>query len=109
FESTRARSLLVPSESAIDYIEWAEDANPYKRASSAFPHAGTIFVDNSIRKFIADGFGSALPHATILSAPQEIRQLRERKSSAEIGLMKCANEVHTSIRDQSRGADLAMY
>ncbi|KAG6874277.1 hypothetical protein C0995_001502 [Termitomyces sp. Mi166 len=95
FEATRAKSLLVPSESPVQYVEWPEDASPYKIASSAFPHTatGTIFVDSSIRKFIADGFESALPNATILSAPEAIRQLRERKSSAEIDLLKCANEA----------------
>ncbi|KAG5716297.1 hypothetical protein E4T56_gene10642 [Termitomyces sp. T112] len=95
FEATRAKSLLVPSESPVQYIEWPEDANPYELASSVFPHTvtGTIYVDSSIRKFIADGFELALPNATILSAPETIRELRERKSKAEIDLLKCANEA----------------
>ncbi|KAG6845226.1 hypothetical protein H0H87_012218 [Tephrocybe sp. NHM501043] len=94
FEATRAKALILPSESTVQYIEWQEDASPYKLASAAFSDTtGTVFVDSSIRKFISDGFVLALPNATVLSAPEEITQLRERKSSAEIDIMKCANEA----------------
>lgn len=93
FEATRAKLLPIPA-SGIQYPEWAEDANPYAIAASALADKTlTVFVDGSMRKFIADGLQGALPNATIASAPLEIRQLRERKSEAEIELLKCANEV----------------
>ncbi|KAG6832685.1 hypothetical protein H0H92_012257 [Tricholoma furcatifolium] len=120
FEATRAKSLIIPSIYPIRYIEWPEDENPYKIASTLFPEAGgTIFVDSSIRKFIADGFEVALPGAMILSAPEEITQLRERKSRAEIELLKCANEatvlairavhkkLHAGIRESEARALMA--
>ncbi|GLB35093.1 putative peptidase M24B family protein [Lyophyllum shimeji] len=92
FETTRAKRLPIPSE--VQYIEWPEDANPYELAATALSDTtGTVFVDSSIRKFISDGLQSALPNVTILSAPEEIIQLRERKSSAELDILKCANEA----------------
>ncbi|KAF5386856.1 hypothetical protein D9615_001644 [Tricholomella constricta] len=120
FEITRAKELYIPSAETVRYVEWSEDANPYAVAAKALSHTtGTIFVDSSIRKFIADGLQSALPGATILSAPSEITQLRERKSSAEIDLLKCANEatvlairavhkkLHVGIRESEARAMLA--
>ncbi|KAG6917790.1 hypothetical protein DXG01_001062 [Tephrocybe rancida] len=121
FEATRAKTLFVPSESTIQYIEWPEDENPYKLAITAFPDTtGTVFVDSSIRKFISDGFELALPKATVRSAPEEITQLRERKSSSEIDLLKCANEatvlairavhkkLHVGIRESQARALIAV-
>jgi Xaa-Pro aminopeptidase len=85
--------LPIPS-SDVEYIEWPEHDNPYEHAVSAFPNtSGTVFVDGSIRKFLADGLQSALPNAKIVTSPLEINQLRERKSEAELNILKCANEV----------------
>ncbi|KAG6854923.1 hypothetical protein C0991_009746 [Blastosporella zonata] len=86
----RSECLLYPDLQN----KWPEDVSPYKLASDVFPDTtGTVFVDSSIRKFISDGFELALPKATVISAPEEITQLRERKSSSEIELLKCANEA----------------
>ncbi|KAF8078097.1 Creatinase/aminopeptidase [Lyophyllum atratum] len=74
FEATRAKRLAIPSEPSRKRL-------------------GTIFVDSSIRKFISDGLQAALPSATVVSAPEEVTQLRERKSRAEIDILKCANEA----------------
>lgn len=100
FEASRAKLLPVPSASQIEYVEWAEDKNPYDVALHAVlqgqgqgSQTQTIFVDGDIRHFIVDGFQDAAPSYKIASAPIEIRSLRERKSDAEIDLMKCANEV----------------
>jgi Xaa-Pro aminopeptidase len=46
-----------------------------------------------MRNFIVDGLQAAHPQAAVSSAPYEIKRLRERKSPAEIELMKCVNEV----------------
>lgn len=103
FEASRAKLLPIPSASNIQFAEWAEDANPYDVAISALPSLGqaqsTIFVDGDIRHFIVDGLGQAAPSCKLVSAPTEIRSLRERKSPAEIELMTCANEVYFILQD----------
>jgi Xaa-Pro aminopeptidase len=101
FEASRARLLPIPSVKEVVFAEWAEESNPYDTVVSTLPPSpegeiGTIFVDGAIRHFIVDGLDEAAPKANILSAPMEIRQLRERKSAAEIELMKCVNEVSQS-------------
>ncbi|KAF7975300.1 hypothetical protein HWV62_10072 [Athelia sp. TMB] len=98
FEASRAKLLPIPSASKIDYVEWAEDRNPYDVALRALAQeqgqdSQRIFVDGDIRHFIVDGLQDAAPSFTIVSAPTEVRSLRERKSQTEIELMKCANEV----------------
>ncbi|KAI0063463.1 peptidase M24 [Artomyces pyxidatus] len=94
FEATRARLLPVPAEGAVVYPEWPEDVDPYQVAVDALGVGdGTIFVDGSVRHFVVDGLAAAAPSARVLSAPVEIRQLRERKSAEELEIMRCANEV----------------
>lgn len=118
FEQSRAMKLpiQVPEENVV-FTKWTEDANPYEvllRALSlsrdthnsdaqADLSAGpeeistvTIYVDSMIRKFIADGLQAAAPkdiNLQVLSAPKEITSLRERKSTEELEIMRCANEV----------------
>ncbi|KAK0429593.1 peptidase M24 [Armillaria borealis] len=77
FEGTRARLLSISSD--VKWVEWAEDEG--------------LFVDGSICHFIVDGLRTAFPKATVIAAPTEIRQLRERKSEGELELLKCANEA----------------
>lgn len=98
FEATRAKLLPVPAELNITYVDWPEDANPYEITANSIigKRNGKIFVDNSIRKFIADGLASALPDQKVESAPLEITTLRERKSPAELDVLRCANEVSSS-------------
>ncbi len=88
FEGTRAWLLSIPSD--VEWVEWAEDEVPYKQLLDI---EGSVFVDGSIRHFIVDGLRTTFPKATIVAAPTEIRQLRERKSEGELELLKCANEV----------------
>lgn len=95
FEATRAKLLAIPSASNVTFAEWPEDKDPYAVAVSTITSQGdrTIFVDGSIRHFIVDGLSQAAPGSDVSSAPLEVRYLRERKSPAEIELMKCANEA----------------
>lgn len=105
FEATRARLLPVPSDSEIAYPEWPEDVNPYKVAVSAIPRlrnqdgsAKTIYVDDAMRHFVADGLQKAAgDNVRVLSAPVEIRHLRERKRQEELDILKCVNEVCLSV------------
>ncbi|KJA18571.1 hypothetical protein HYPSUDRAFT_45097 [Hypholoma sublateritium FD-334 SS-4] len=68
FEATRAKLLPVPSyNGVVNYIEWAEDEDPYAIALSALTSTPStasnlrqkLFVDSSIRKFIVDGLNQA--------------------------------------------------
>lgn len=96
FEATRAKLLPVPAQLDITYVDWPEDANPYEIATELIigKRDGDIYVDGAMRKFIADGLAAALPNNKVASAPLEIRTLRERKSPAEIDILRCANEVN---------------
>jgi hypothetical protein len=89
--------LPLPNDAGdVKYVEWAEDEDPYSKAISILPNKGlkrTILVDNSIRKFIVDGLERADPNANVHSAPLEITQMRERKSKAELEILRCVNEV----------------
>jgi len=118
FESTRAKKLMIPAD--VQYIEWREDEDPYGHIATALSDVdGIIYVDDRIRKFIPDGLESAFPNATVLSAPEQIKQLRERKSRAEIDIMKCVNEatllairavhkkLHLGIRESEARAMMA--
>ncbi|KAF8636601.1 hypothetical protein AX17_003411 [Amanita inopinata Kibby_2008] len=95
FEALRARSLQIPSNSTVQFIEWAEEVDPYNQLSSTVlsDASGAIHVDESIRHFVVDGLQRAFPHISVTSAPPNISQLRERKSKAEIEILKCANEA----------------
>ncbi|KAI5122038.1 hypothetical protein M0805_006023 [Coniferiporia weirii] len=95
FEATRSKLLPIVAKDNVSYFEWPEDADPYSIAVSAIPpgNSGDVFVDGSMRKFVVDGLDNALPKSNVLSAPLEIRSLRERKSPAEINILRCANEV----------------
>ncbi|KAJ3821175.1 peptidase M24, structural domain-containing protein [Lentinula raphanica] len=92
FEATRAKLLPVPSED-VNYIEWREEENPYEVAASVLPMRKTVYLDDSARLFISSGFQQALQHAQVSPSPSEIREIRQRKSKAEIELLKCANEA----------------
>lgn len=98
FEVTRAKLLPVSSDN-VTFYEWPEDSDPYDIAVSAFAgNEGDVYVDGAMRKFVADGLAKALPERKVLSAPLEIKVLREIKSSAEIELLRCANEVSSAQR-----------
>ncbi|KAI9065117.1 peptidase M24 [Trametes sanguinea] len=95
FEETRAKLLPVPNDAGITYVAWPEDQSPFSRALSLLPDANgaQVFVDGSVRTFITDGLQKVAPNAQVAIAPVEIRRLRERKSSEEIDILKCVNEV----------------
>ncbi|KAG1882950.1 peptidase M24, structural domain-containing protein [Suillus subluteus] len=95
FEETRARRLSVPGTD-VSYVAWAEDEDPYTvalHALSAPELEGPIYVDGMMRYFIVDGLQKVAPGVRVMSAPPEVTQLRERKSQAELDLLRCVNEV----------------
>ncbi|EIW85418.1 Creatinase aminopeptidase [Coniophora puteana RWD-64-598 SS2] len=100
FEETRARTLPVPARE-LHYAAWPEDGNPYTAALGVLRHAqdddankATILVDGNMRMFVADGLRHAAGEgAQVAPATPEVTALRERKSPAEIALLRCANEA----------------
>ena len=98
FEATRARLLPVVANSVV-YPQWPEDVSPYEVMIASLAPEGTIYVDGYMRHFIVDGLQKAAPGVAVSYAPVEIRQLRERKSPAELEIMKCAHEVCSSHDD----------
>lgn len=96
FEATRAKLLSVPTSGDIEYLEWPEDANPFKILAdniSSRSEIKTIYVDEMMRAFVWKGLSDSFPNASVRIASPAIRSIRERKTAAEVELMKCANEV----------------
>ena len=95
FEKTRAKMLPIPSSAGVTYTAWPEDADPFSTALDLVPDLDgtTIYVDGDVRTFITDGLQKAAPSSKVLNAPVEVKRLRERKSSEELDILKCVNEV----------------
>ncbi|KAI0295565.1 peptidase M24, structural domain-containing protein [Russula brevipes] len=124
FEATRAGLLPVPASRThgVSYITWADDADPYEVAVAALsapradadpdPDLGSsssasrvIFVDGSLRHFIVDGLARTASRVRVAIVPEEIRRLRERKSSDELessNLIDCGGSLYgyKSDRDE---------
>jgi hypothetical protein len=100
FEIARAKLLRipVPTGTTLAWLRWSDDANPYELVARAIWRTTgvkrAIYIDPMMRHFVVDGLqkaaGSAVP---VLTAPDKIRRIRERKGTDEIELLKCANEV----------------
>jgi hypothetical protein len=99
FESSRARLLKLPTSINVTFVEWEESEDPYKAVVSLLqkkyqaPEKRRIFMDEDTRYFLVDGIKHAARNFTVESPPARIRALRERKSQAELALLRCANEV----------------
>ncbi|KAI0035730.1 peptidase M24, partial [Vararia minispora EC-137] len=96
FEATRAKGLPLAA-AGVTWAQWAEDADPYAAAvAAAAPGGRPIFVDDMVRHFVVAGLQKAAgkdSDVVVESAPVGVRQLRERKSARELGLLQCANEA----------------
>lgn len=104
FEKSRAKLLPIPIKSGVTYTAWPEDADPFVTALGLLPNLDdtVIYVDGNVRTFITDGLQQAAPNARVVNAPVEVRRLRERKSSEELDIMKCVNEVSWNLIERSR-------
>jgi len=94
FEASRAKLLAIPVDGNVEYVEWAEDESPYKVLSRTLVdegHSTEIVVDEAIRYFVVEGLRSAGLH--VREFPSEVRAIRERKTSIELDILQCANEV----------------
>ena len=102
FEASRAKLLSIPAQH-LTFVEWAEDEDPYQITVASIPQSQNIFAQHymaeSTRLFIRDGIQSHTLYG-VRTAPLEIQKLRERKSPAEIALLRCVNEVNYCISCQ---------
>ncbi|VDC05991.1 unnamed protein product [Peniophora sp. CBMAI 1063] len=92
FEATRAKGLALAGND-IEYVSWAEYENPFEVAVGAgvLSADSPVYVDGMTRQFIVAGFQAQ--GARVEVAPTEVKLLRERKSAAEIEILKCVNEA----------------
>jgi Xaa-Pro aminopeptidase len=93
FEATRAKMLPIAAKH-ISWVEWPEDADPYTTLLASLPvlaRGRPVYIDRNARHFVATGLAHA--GADVQPAPVAVRALRERKSAAELALMRCANEA----------------
>jgi Xaa-Pro aminopeptidase len=93
FEASRAK-LLPIAASHVKWVAWPEYADPYATLLQALPdsvRSGPVYVDGAVRHFVATGLARA--GADVKPAPALVRELRERKSPAEVALMACASEA----------------
>ncbi|KAG7097260.1 hypothetical protein E1B28_004626 [Marasmius oreades] len=94
FEKSRASILPIPFDN-IQFILWPEEQDPYQvLVDSIDLPEGSIYIDSATRFFIVDGLQKAYEKGQVLTAPPEVTKLRERKSSHEIDIMRCANEAN---------------
>lgn len=116
FEASRAKLLSFPgldTEHEVEYIEWKEEENwaevlvrYLKTGSGAIGDANwtmKLHFDPAVRTFISAGIAHALVgtdddvRVSMDVADARILSVRERKSSDEIAVLKCANEVSSFI------------
>jgi Xaa-Pro aminopeptidase len=99
FESARAKLLpiSVTLSNEVHFVQYAEEENPYDvllDALSKYPDWNpnrTVVVDENMRHFVATGLTSS--GARIRPHSQSIRRIRERKSPAELDILRGANEA----------------
>ena len=94
FEEPSVRQTLgVPAEVRT----WQEDGNPFVVAAGFLRDrkiAGrTIGIEETVRFFIQEGLGQAMPRARLVSANPVVRGCRMVKTPAEIALMQAATDV----------------
>ncbi|KAI2606677.1 metallopeptidase family M24 [Hypoxylon sp. NC1633] len=96
FEEGRVRMLGIPSrEEELDIVIWEEHWNPYQTLMKSHLFANTgeatlkIMVDEEMRDFIVRGLDAAGFETVGLSA--EVELVRQRKSPAEIELLRAVN------------------
>lgn len=117
FEASRAKLLSFPgldTDQEVEFMEWKEEENwaevlvrYLKTGSGTTGDANAtmkIHFDPAVRSFISAGIAHALVGAdddvqiSMDVADARILSVRERKSSDEIAVLKCANEVRFAAR-----------
>lgn len=94
FEAPSINEMLaVPAQIRT----WNEHDNPFAVIAGWLRErklgSGIIGLEETVREFIHAGLESALPAAIVVSAADQIRAVRMRKTAAEIALMQVANTI----------------
>ncbi|KAG8984572.1 hypothetical protein FRB93_006417 [Tulasnella sp. JGI-2019a] len=101
FEASRAKQLAIPATAAqkLEFVEWAEDEDPYQVLYDKIFSLDTrnhrnrkIVIDDQTRLFVAQGLSRA-GFQFGQEVPEDVARLRERKSDAELNILRCINEV----------------
>ncbi len=76
---------------------WNEHDNPFERVAGFLKDwgvsSGTVAIEETVRYFAVDGFGKALPAATLVSGREVTLGCRMYKTDHELALMQTANDV----------------
>jgi Xaa-Pro aminopeptidase len=101
FEQARAESVGLPEEirERTTFVPWLESESPYDILAHHFgrEEEWKVILDGQVRSFIAEGLEGAGFHKGAKDEEGRVKEIRERKDEREIGLLRCANQVSTSI------------
>ncbi len=94
------QTLIIPA----DVRTWNEDEEPLKFVADAIREhggaSGKVGMEETNRYFLADRLAKQLPKAKIVSANPVVREVRMRKTPAELALMQAATDITIdAIRD----------
>lgn len=111
FELARARLLSLPKGVRVEWIEWKEDQDPFAVFADKTSDIGQVQLDGMVRSFVADGLQRALPGVDVKVAGNDVAEIRERKETAEVDRLRCANQVRQPIswNDSADVPDIAYF
>lgn len=98
FEEGRAREQIAqaPEGAQVDLRIWQEDESPYQRVAQGLKDrnilTGKIGIEETVRFVFREGLEKAAPQAKLVSATPITAGCRMTKSSAELDLMRLANQ-----------------
>src|SRR5262245_52712561 len=99
FEEGRAREQIAqaPEGTQADVRIWQEDENPYQRLAQGLKDrnavSGKLGIEETVRFVFREGLEKAAPQAKLVSATPVTAGCRMIKSTAELDLMRLANQV----------------
>ena len=100
-ERMEAKPATLPSASTTKVYTWNEDESPYTLLAKALKDAGIstgkIGVEERTQFVFADGIAHSSPTLTAVSAIPVTFGCRSIKSSAELALMRLANDITLSV------------
>jgi Xaa-Pro dipeptidase len=99
FEVERLRTMLaLPGE----VRGWEEDEDPYAAFADILREAdapsGTVALDDMARVFVAEGMRAALPNHRFVASGPVTSHLRERKTEAEVAILRQAMRMTLAIQ-----------
>ncbi|KAI8330761.1 peptidase M24, structural domain-containing protein [Chlamydoabsidia padenii] len=119
FEQTRAKEQWIkanlPSAIKPTMVAWVEHGSPFDTVHKVLEQhpdwstSSTLQIEPTTRYFIAEGLRTTLQAKVALASPA-IQQLRMIKTSEEIAIMRCANQITVRAIDtvQRHGIQVGM-